>query len=93
MMNWLCDGYAQSKEDNEFYIKYNELMEKPEIRDTSGVNNLMPFQMAANINWGETFLKAIENGDEHVPGKTRIIRMLLAQSWMKLRLGLGRKFI
>ena len=25
--------------------------------------------MAANINWGETFLKAIENGDEHVPGK------------------------
>ena len=69
MMNWLCDGYAQSKEDNEFYIKYNELMEKPEIRDTSGVNNLMPFQMAANINWGETFLKAIENGDEHVPGK------------------------
>lgn len=33
-------------------------MEKPEIRDTSGVNNLMPFQMAANINWGRDILKS-----------------------------------
>lgn len=69
MMNWLCDGYAEPKEDNAFYIRYNELMADPKIRDTSGVNNLMPFQMAANINWGETFLNAIKNGDEHVSGK------------------------
>ena len=69
MLNWLCAGYATPNEDNEFYIKYNELLADPAIRDTSGVNNLMPFQMAANINWGETFTAAIENGDEHVPGK------------------------
>lgn len=69
MMNWLCDGYATPKEDNELYIRYNELMADPEINSTSGVNNLMPFQMAGNINWGETFINAIANGDEHVSGK------------------------
>lgn len=69
MMNWLCDGYALPKEDNEFYIRYNELAEDPRISSTSGMNNLMPFQMAGNINWGETFLNAVANGEEHVPGK------------------------
>lgn len=69
MLNWLCSGYATPNEENEFYIAYNELMAVPEIRDTSGVNNLMPFQMQGNINWGELFTEAIENGDEHVPGK------------------------
>ena len=69
MMNWLCDGYALPVEGNAFYDKYNELATTPEISQTSGVNNLMPFQMAANINWGETFNEAVANGWEHVEGK------------------------
>lgn len=87
MMNWLADGYAIGVEDNEFYIRYNELLADPKIAETSGVNNLMPFQMAANINWGETFTEAVANGDEHVPGKDadyqRVISTELdaASSW------------
>ncbi len=69
MMNWLCDGYALPKEDNAFYIAYNKLMNDPEINSTSGVNNLMPFQMAANINWGKTFTDAVASGAKHVEGK------------------------
>ncbi|WP_455616992.1 hypothetical protein [Eisenbergiella sp.] len=71
MMNHLCDGYAApylAKEPTDFYKKYNELAQIDEVRD-AGANNLMPFQMEYNTNWGDKFVEAIENGDEHVEGK------------------------
>ena len=39
----------------------------------------MPFQMAANVSEGRDILKAIENGDEHVPGKTRLSEYLCTE--------------
>jgi putative aldouronate transport system substrate-binding protein len=71
MLNHLCDGYAApwlTDEDSEFYTKYNELAADPEI-STAGPNNLMPFQMAGNINWGEKFVEAYNAGEKHVEGK------------------------
>ncbi len=71
MLNHLCDGYAApwlSDQDSEFYTKYNELAAQEEI-SASGANNLMPFQLAGNINWGEKFVEAYESGEQHVEGK------------------------
>ena len=71
MLNHLCDGYAApwlSDGDSEFYKKYNELAADPAISQ-AGANNLMPFQMAGNINWGKEFTEAIAAGKEHVEGK------------------------
>lgn len=71
MLNHLCDGYAApwlSDGDSEFYKKYNELAADPAI-SLAGANNLMPFQMAGNINWGKEFTEAIAAGQEHVEGK------------------------
>lgn len=71
MLNHLCDGYAApwlSDGSSAFYQKYNELAADTEI-STAGPNNLMPFQMAGNINWGDRFTEAIANGEEHVEGK------------------------
>lgn len=71
MLNHLCDGYAApwlSDGASEFYKKYNELAADPAI-SLAGANNLMPFQMAGNINWGKEFTEAIAAGQEHVEGK------------------------
>ncbi len=68
MLNWVCEGYADPTPGNAFYEKYNELAKDAEL-SAAGLNNLMPFQMASNINWGEVFEEAIANGDEHVDGK------------------------
>ena len=71
MMNQVCDGFAApdlAKEPTEFYTKFNELALDDAIR-TAGPNNLMPFQMQSNINWGEKFTAAVEAGEEHVEGK------------------------
>ena len=71
MLNHLCDGYAApwlADGTSEFYERYNELASDPEISQ-AGANNLMPFQMAGNINWGEKFTEAIAAGEEHVDGK------------------------
>lgn len=71
MLNHLCDGYAApwlSDGNSEFYKKYNELAADPAI-SLAGANNLMPFQMAGNINWGKEFTEAIAAGQEHVEGK------------------------
>ncbi len=71
MLNHLCDGYGApwlTDGNSEFYKKYNEMAAVEEIR-LAGPNNLMPFQMAGNINWGDTFNAAIEAGEEHVEGK------------------------
>ncbi len=71
MLNQVCDGFAApdlAEEPTEFYTKFNELALDDEIR-TAGPNNLMPFQMQSNINWGEKFVAAIEAGEEHVEGK------------------------
>ena len=71
MMNHLCEGSAlptPGENKTEFYKKYNELSLIDEIR-TAGPNNLMPFQMQSNINWGEVFVEAYEEGAEHVEGK------------------------
>ncbi|WP_321003162.1 extracellular solute-binding protein [Eisenbergiella porci] len=71
MLNHLCDGYAApwlSDGDSEFYKKYNELAADSAISQ-AGANNLMPFQMAGNINWGKEFTEAIAAGKEHVEGK------------------------
>lgn len=71
MLNHLCDGYAAPwlcDGDSEFYKKYNELAADPAISQ-AGANNLMPFQMAGNINWGKEFTEAIAAGKEHVEGK------------------------
>ncbi|MCR5715417.1 MAG: extracellular solute-binding protein [Lachnospiraceae bacterium] len=71
MLNHLCDGFAVPDMDdgnNEFYDKFNELASDPEI-SAAGPNNLMPFQMQGNINWGEKFTEAIENGETYVDGK------------------------
>lgn len=71
MLNHLCDGYAApwlSETPSEFYTKYNEMAADSEV-GAAGPNNLMPFQMAGNINWGKQFNDAIANGEEHVEGK------------------------
>ncbi len=68
MLNHLCDGYAMGVEDSAFYQRYNELAADPDIKN-AGPNNLMPFQMAANINWGQRYQEAIDAGEEHVVGK------------------------
>ncbi|QOV18781.1 extracellular solute-binding protein [Blautia liquoris] len=71
MLNHLADRYASEyaeKSYSTFGDKYNELAAKDEIR-TSGPNNLMPFQMATNINWGEKFTEALDAGEKHVEGK------------------------
>lgn len=69
MMNHVCDGFAApdlAAEPTEFYTKFNELVLSG---NASGGNNLMPFQMQSNINWGKKFVAAIEAGEEHVEGK------------------------
>lgn len=71
MLNHLCDGYAApwlAEKDSAFYTRYNELAADPEI-SKAGANNLMPFQMAGNINWGDKFKEAVEAGEKHVEGK------------------------
>ena len=68
MLNWVCEGYADPTPGNAFYEKYNELAQDAEI-GAAGANNLMPFQMASNTNWGEVFEEAIANGEDHVDGK------------------------
>lgn len=71
MLNHLCDGYAApwlSDTDSAFYTKYNEMAADSEI-SKAGPNNLMPFQMAGNINWGTKFQEAIDAGETHVEGK------------------------
>lgn len=71
MLNHLCDGYAApwlADSESVFYQRYNELAADSEI-SKAGPNNMMPFQMAGNINWGEKFTEAIANGEKHVDGK------------------------
>ena len=71
MLNHLCDGYAApwlSDGTSDFYQQYTALAADPDI-SKAGPNNLMPFQMAGNINWAERFSEAIANGEEHVDGK------------------------
>lgn len=71
MMNHVCEGSAlpePGENSTEFYKQYMELSLDDAIR-TAGPNNLMPFQMQSNINWGEVFVEAYESGAEHVDGK------------------------
>ena len=71
MMNHVCDGYAApwlSETDTEFYTRYNEIAATEKYR-TAGLNNLMPFQMAGNINWGPIFNEAVANKADFVKGK------------------------
>lgn len=71
MMNHVCDGYAApwlAAEPSKFHTKYNELAADREVSQ-AGANNMMPFQMAGNINWGEKFTQAIAAGEHHVDGK------------------------
>lgn len=68
MLNWVCEGYADPTPGNAFYETYNALAADKEL-SAAGLNNLMPFQMASNINWGDVFEKAIAEGKTHVDGK------------------------
>ena len=68
MLNWVCEGYADPTPGNPFYEKYNELA-KDSALSAAGLNNLMPFQMASNTNWGDVFKEAIAEGKDHVDGK------------------------
>lgn len=68
MLNWVCEGYADPTPGNAFYEKYNELA-KDSALSAAGLNNLMPFQMASNTNWGDVFQEAIAEGKDHVDGK------------------------
>lgn len=85
ILNHLCDGYGApwlTDEDSEFYTKYNELASREEIR-TAGANNLMPFQMAGNINWGEKFVEAYNSGAKHVEGKDADYQNVISTSLSK----------
>jgi ABC-type sugar transport system, periplasmic component len=84
MMNQICDGYAApwlAGSVTEFQKRYNELAMQGKAN-----NNMFPFEMAGNINWGPIFKKAYDSGQKHVDGKDADYQRVLkvddpAQQW------------
>ena len=77
MLNHLCDGYAApwlSDGSSEFYKQYTALAADSEI-STAGPNNLMPFQMAGNINWRSVLQKLLPTEKNMWTARMRISRM------------------
>ena len=77
MMNHVCDGYAAPwlvGEDTDFAAGYQKIAADPKYKNVP-VNDMMPFTLAGNINWGPVFQKASTAARIMYLARTRIIRM------------------